>query len=142
MSMVNTAIAAIVASLTAAVPVTANVTRVRRRELAADNPQAIVVRAEATEVAQRPEISGLPVTWTTVVSVECYQRAYDNVDTVLDALVDATYTRLMTDPTLGGAVVQLVPQGISYDFDSDGDQTACATLVFNVRHRTSGATLA
>ena len=51
----------------------------------------------------------------------------------VDPLVQSVYARLMADVTLGGAVNLLEPQDINFDFDVDGEQTACATLVFTFR---------
>lgn len=141
-TMVTTAVLAFVAVLQAATPVCPVVERVRRRPFAQETGQSVVVRAEQTEVANISELTGLPIGWSTAVSVECYQRAFADADLALDSLVDAVFTRLMQEPTLGGAVLQISPKGISFDYDSDGEQTACANLVFNVLHATSGASLA
>jgi hypothetical protein len=75
--------------------------------------------------------------------VECYQRSTVATapDQAVDALLEAVYARLMADPTLGGVVLSLQPQSINWDFDADGEQTTCATLTFNARHRSPGATL-
>lgn len=140
-AMVFTAVTAIVAALQADTPVCPHIYRVRRRPIAEEDTQALVVRAEQTEVSQTGMFSGAPLHWESTVSVECYQRAFDDVDLALDPLIEAVFSRLMTEPTLGGAVVQITPKGISFDYDADGQQTACANIVFTVRHRTNGATL-
>lgn len=142
-SMVNTAVTAIVLALQTPAPVGAAIYRVRLRPIAQQSDQAVVVRAEQCDVTQVAMLSGSPVTWDSLVSVECYQRATSSTsaDVAIDALVEAVYARLMTDQTLGGAVLAMVPKGISFEYDADGDQTACATLVFILRHRTSGASL-
>jgi hypothetical protein len=69
------------------------------------------------------------------LAVECYARASAGTspDEAVDPLVQSVYARLMTDPTLGGAVNLIEAQDISFDFDVDGEQTACATLIFNLR---------
>ena len=74
--------------------------------------------------------------WATPIAVECYAKATPGTapDVAVDALASAVYARLLADPTLGGVVRSLTPTGLSYDFDADADQTACATFVFTARH--------
>lgn len=142
-TLVNAAITAMVAALTSAPAVCAHVERGRRRAVAQDVDLAIVVRPVQSEVTQSALAYGTPVTWLTSVAVECYARSGASVaaDLAVDPLIDSAYARLLADPTLGGAVVVIKPQGIGYDFDSDGQQTTCATLVFHIVHRTPGNTL-
>jgi hypothetical protein len=87
--------------------------------------------------------SSMPLSWTTSIAVECYARSTGSTapDQSVDALLESVYARLMTDPTLGGVVIGLQPQALHYDFDADAEKTACATLVFNARHRASAGTL-
>jgi len=94
-----------------------------------------------TEVLQTEALAGFPISWNTAFAVDCYARSTSQVaaDASIDELVTSVYRRLMDDPTLGGAVVVLQPQMLSYDFDVDGEQTACATFVFLARQRTTGA---
>lgn len=142
-SMVSAACTAMLDALTAGTPVAAQVLRVRLRPIASSQPTAVVVRPLRAEVAEAAMSPILPISWTSEIAVECYARcgADTSPDLAVDALVEAVYARLLADPTLGGVVLALRPQGIAFDFDADGDQTACATLVFNARHRTQGATL-
>lgn len=141
-SHVNTAMAAIVAALQSAPAVCPQVDRVRLRPVPQSVDLAAAVRPVQTE-ADQALLSGMPVSWTTTVSIECYARskAATDPDTEVDGLLCAVYARLMADPTLGGAVISLQPKGISYDFDAHGDQSTCASMVFTIRHRTAGATL-
>ena len=136
-SLVNTAVTAIVASLSSGTPVASQINRVRLRALAANVTQAVVVRPLQTEVTEWAISPGYPVSWATSIAVECYARASAGTtpDVAVDSLVEAVYARLMADPTLGGAVITLQPQGLQYDFDADADQTACATFQFQARQR-------
>lgn len=142
-TIVATAVAAIVASLSSGTPVASQIARVRLRPLAQATAQAVVVRPMAAQASAEfiLQVNG-PVGWITTIAVECYARSTvaTTPDQSLDPLVEAVYARLMADPTLSGAVISLQPQSIDFDFDADGEQTACATLVFNARHRASGAT--
>ena len=76
------------------------------------------------------------------MAVECYARASGATapDAAVDDLLQAAYARLAADPTLGGALA-MYPQQVAYDFDADGEKTACATLVFSVLHSASSASL-
>lgn len=142
-SLVNTAVTAMMVALQSAPAVAAQIGRVRLRPLAQGVSQAVVVRPLQSQVAEASLMPNYPVSWTTAISVECYVRSSVATppDVAVDALIEAVYARLMSDPTLGGAVLSLQPQEISYDFDADGDQTTCATFVFHARHRSNGATL-
>lgn len=136
-TLINTAVTAVVASLKSGTPVAAQIARVRLRPIAQGAQQAIVVRATGAEVLEAALSPGYPVSWGITIVVECYQRAAAGVepDIAVDALLEATYARLMTDPTLGGVLLALQPQTVSLDFDADAEQTACATLVFQARLR-------
>jgi hypothetical protein len=115
---------------------------VRLRPVAQSVALAIAVRPVQSEV-QQFLLASMPVSWLTTVSVECYARsgASTPADVAVDVLLESVYSRLMADPTLAGVVVALQPKGISYDFDADGEQSTCASIVFNVMHRSAGANL-
>lgn len=137
MSLVNTAVTAIVALLQAAPAVAPVVGRVRMRPMAQSGTTQVVVRPVDSQVQEASMTSGYPITWDTRLGVECYARAAAGQapDVAVDSLVEAVYARLMADPTLGGAVIQLQPQALSYDFDADGDNTVCATFILSARQR-------
>lgn len=140
-SHVATAVAAIVASLQGAPAVAPQVDRVRLRPIKAAATTAVVVRPQQTEILEPPQFSGQPIAWQAVVAVECYAKAApgQTPDVAVDELTTAVYARLMADPTLAGACNLLQPLGLAYDFDADGDQTACATFTFSVRSIVSSA---
>lgn len=140
MSRLTATIDAVMAALAGAAPV---VDRVRLRPQAASVNSAVVVRpgeAQAPEVDMHP---GLPVSWFQTVEVECYARVAPGTapDLAVDPLLSDVYARLTTDPTLGGAVYGVTPVRVTYDFDADGDKTACATLTLSINQRSLGATL-
>lgn len=141
-TLINTAVTSVVAALSSNPAVCSQIDRVRLRPVSQSTSLAVAVRPSQAEVIQF-QLSSLPVSWVTTVTVDCYARssAVTAADVAVDALVEAVYARLMADPTLAGAVVSLQPKGITYDFDADGDQTTCASIVFNVLHRSVGATL-
>ena len=141
--MVSNAVAAIVAALNAPTPVATQVARVRLRPMAAEQAQAVVVRPLQAEVSEKSLYPDQPVSWTSAIAVECYARSgvATTPDVAVDSLVEAVYARLMADPTLGGVVLSLQPQAITWDFDADGEQTTCAVITFHARQRSAGATL-
>lgn len=129
-SIVSTAVAAIVASLQQAPAVTPVVSRTRLRPLSASVSQAVVVRpidAEAGEAAMSPAV---PVSWTVRIAVDCYARADagTSADAAVDSLLTAVYARLMSDPTLAGAVRTLAPAGLSYEYDAEAEQVVFASF--------------
>lgn len=135
--------AAAVASLQAAPPICANVLRTNLRTLPSQTAQAIVVRPMGAAVDLAAN-AGNPLVWQMQLAVECYARAAPGAapDVAVDALLDATYTRLMADQTLGlPNNVWLEPLQISYDFAAEADASACATCTFTVRFVTPLATL-
>ena len=139
MTIVNTVVTAAMAALQGAAPV---VGRVRLRPLSSTTLTAVVVRPVSSEVFDAPELTGYPYAWNTLIAVECYARStsIQAPDASVDALLADVYSRLMTDLTLGGSVITLVPQGLTYDFDVDGEQTVCATFTFIARQRQVGPT--
>lgn len=140
MTIVNTVVTAAMAALQGAAPV---VGRVRLRPLSSTTLTAVVVRPVSSEVFDAPELTGYPYAWNTLIAVECYARStsIQAPDASVDALLADVYSRLMTDLTLGGSVITLVPQGLTYDFDVDGEQTVCVTFTFIARQRQVGPTL-
>lgn len=139
----NAIVTAMVAALNAGTPVAPQVDRVRLRPMAKTTDRAVVVRpdeAGAGEVAIYPNA---PVSWTSAMVVECYARSSAGTapDVAVDSLLEDAYARLMTDPTLGGVVSSLEPKTLKWDFDVDGEQTACATLVFHALRASAGLTI-
>lgn len=143
MSMVHDLVTAVVDALKAAPAVSPRVERVRLRALPASAGTAVVVRPIASDVLDAELPTGHPYAWTTQLAVECYARAPQGIapDAAVDALLESVYARLMAGATLGGAATVLQPQGISYDFDVDGENVVCATLQINARQMTVGASL-
>ena len=143
MSMVNDLVTAVVDALKAAPAVSPRVERVRLRALPASAGTAVVVRPIASDVLDAELTTGHPYAWTTQLAVECYARAPQGTapDAAVDALLESVYARLMADATLGGAATVLQPQGISYDYDVDGESVVCATLQINARQMTVGSSL-
>jgi hypothetical protein len=144
MTFVASTVAALVAKLAEAPAVSPVIGRVRLRPLAQNVTTAVVVRPVASEVQGTADIAtGYPVSWRGVYHVECYARAsaLEFPDAAVDGLLQAVYARIFADPFLGGAVIQLEPVSVSFDFDADGDQTACAVLTINAHHATAGASL-
>lgn len=141
MSHVSTVLSALVGILQADPPVSAHVERVRLRPVKATAPTAVVVRPRQTEVLDPPRFDGQPVAWQLLIAVECYARVTPGQppDAALDSLTSAVYARVMADQTLGGACNLVQPVGLAYDFDADGEQTACGVFTFSVRSVTQSA---
>ena len=141
-TLIASTVAAIVALLQASPAVAAQVDRSRLRPYAKEISQGLVVRPVQAEAADGALGNpGLPIKWVSTIAVDCYQRSTASTapDAAVDNLVAGVYTRLLTDPTLGGVALWVQPKAVSYDFDTDGEQTTCVTLHFHVHQRTSGA---
>ena len=138
-------VSAIVANLNAATPVCAHVYRNLQRPLPDSVTTAVVVR-QGVPTTENNQMSGYPIEWVTPIVVECYARTSSTTpDLAVDDLLQATYTRLLADQTLGGVLSdQLMGiniTGLHFGFDADTEKFACATLTLEVRHRTNGTTL-
>lgn len=133
---------AVEAALKQAAPVASLVERNRSRVLASNVRTAAVVRQGQAQVDQ---VAGcMPVgTWVTSILVDCYGRASTDqaADEVADGVLKAVQQRLQQDKTLGGLASGIALQGIEWDFDVDGESTACATATFYVRHSANSANL-
>lgn len=132
-TVISQACAAIVSALSAVPAVAPQVARVKLRPWASEVASAVAVRPVQ---ARRSEADlGIPAyaAWDVTVGVECYARATSQPDVAVDPLIAAVHERLLTDPTLGGAVRDIRPERIDFDFDTDGDQTVAAVLLFTVR---------
>lgn len=135
-------VGAVVAALQAAPAVSAQLDRVRLRPVAKESATAVVVRpggaAHDDSVGQ-----GVVGIWATSVSVECYARAGASTspDLAVDALLQDVATRLFQNRSLGGLVGDLTLTTVVYDFDVDGENTACVTLTYQIRHATAANSL-
>lgn len=134
MTLMAAATTAFVQALSAPSAVAPQVARVRLRPLSASATTAVVVRPLEAEAAER-QLSAQPISWACRMAVECYAKTTTSTapDAALDGLLAVVYARLMADPTLGGSVSLIDPVALTYDFDVDGEQTACGTFVFAVR---------
>lgn len=134
-------VGALLTRLAQAPAVSANLYRCRLRALPESVTGAVVVRLQQAD-ADNNVLSGNPIDFTTRVEVECYARSHTTTaDLAVDDLLQAVYTRIMADPTLGGSVMYLDLSALRFDFDAEAEQFAVATLSLDVRHRTSGLTL-
>lgn len=142
-TMFSNTLTAIVSALTSGTPVATQVDRVRLRPLAKTTERAVVVRPDEAEAGMAAIYPNLPVSWINAIYVECYARSSAGTapDVAVDSLLGDVYARLMEDPTLGGVVASLEAKSIKWDFDVDGEQTACAILVFHALRTSQGATL-
>lgn len=110
--------------------------------MAQDWQTAVVIRPLGVEL-QDAAGQGVACVWTTSVAVECYARAAPGVtaDVAVDTVLQAVANRLLANRSLGGAVGDLALSAITYDFDADAQDTACATLTYQIRHATAAATV-
>lgn len=137
------AVGAIVTALGTVPAVSTNIFRARTKPIAKEAADAVVVRVLGSDI-ERFAINGGPMNLDTQIAVECYARASgasQSPDAAVDALLAKVYARLAANATLGGLVMDLKPTRLDYDFDADGEATACATLTYTVLHRAANLTL-
>ncbi len=123
-------------------PVTANAFTNRTRVIPKQMDTAIAVMPERSG---RLETQGglVPGVWDTTLRMECYARALQGVpaEDALDRLMSAAVERLMADPTLDDLVGDCQVISLAWDFDTDGEQTACVTVGLGIEHATNAGTL-
>lgn len=118
-----------------AAAVSPNVFRSRARVVPKDMPTAVVVRLRTARSDAAAGVNSWS-TWNTALDVELYARARVGVEVedALDALLADASAALLADATLGRTVGGLQLAGVDWDYDVDGEKTACATASFFVRH--------
>jgi hypothetical protein len=138
-------VAAVHGALSSATAVADDVLRLRFSPV----PVASASSATVYPIAAEREVDDLGYgslsVWAVRLGVELAVRAgatdANTAELRLDALVQATLDKLLTDPTLAAAVpFGIAPAGLMYDFDSAGDQFAKATLQLTARMQ-AGANL-
>lgn len=91
---------------------------------------------------QTGAIAGAPIDWISKINVECYARSLrDSGDVAVDPLLEAVYERLARNPTLGGAVDDLVINGIEAENTAEARKTGWVRLTYIAQHRTSNDSL-
>jgi hypothetical protein len=134
-------VTALLANLSASVAVSPNIHRAVLRPLPDTENTAVVVRWLGA-LPERFELAGYPIDMTTQIAIECYARSTTTpADLAIDALLEAVYTRLMSDQTLGGTVGDINFTELHCDFSAEAQQFSHVTLTLEVRHRTNGANL-
>lgn len=142
-SQLSTIVGAMVTALGSGTPVSGQIYRARLRPLAAQHADAVVVRVLSSTPA-RAAIKDGPMDWDSQIAVECYVRSATSTppDLALDALWAATYARLMANSLLGGLLqTELTCAQAAYDFDIDGEHTACLVSTWQASHRSSNNTV-
>lgn len=136
-TVVSTAVGLVVAALSQAPAVCPQISRTRLRPLSKGDAQWVVVRPLAAlplvEAGTMLD-TGLVALWEVRMQIEMYARANPNEapDEAVDALLQAVYTRLGADPTLGGqGLVQ--PSELRYEYAAESENTVCAQLAVAVR---------
>jgi hypothetical protein len=132
-------VGAMVTALGSGTPVSGQIYRARMRTLAAQHANAVVVRVLSSTPA-RAAIQGGPFDWDSQIAVECYVRSATSTapDLALDSLWAAVYARLMANSLLGGLLqTELTCTQVGYDFDVDGEHTACLVSTWQAAHRSA-----
>jgi hypothetical protein len=87
-------------------------------------------------------ISGAPIDWQTIITVECLARSLkDSGDVAVDPLLAAVADRLAQDTTLGSLVGDLRIVGLEAENTVEGKKTGWVRLTYVADHRTTNSTL-
>ena len=132
-------VGAMVTALGTPTAVSAQIYRARLRPLAAQHTDAVVVRV-LSSTPVRAAIQDGPMDWDSQIAVECYVRSATSTapDLALDSLWAAVYARLMANSLLGGLLqTELNCTQATYDFDIDGEHTACLVSTWQANHRST-----
>lgn len=127
-------VGAMVSALGTPTAVSGQIYRARMRELAAEHANAVVVRV-LSSTAERSTMKGGNTDWSSQIAVECYARSNTSTppDLALDSLWAAVYARLMANSLLGGLLLdEMYCTQAAYDFDIDGQHTACLTSTWQI----------
>ena len=136
-TVVSTAVGLVLTALSQSPAVCPVIGRTRLRPLGKGDAQAVIVRPLAALPLMEAGTmlgTGLVALWEVRMQIEMYARAEpdESPDEAVDALLQAVYTRLGADPTLGGqGLVQ--PAELRYEYAAESENTVCAQLAVAVR---------
>lgn len=115
--------------------------------LSEETMEAVGVRLEASE-PDRLVGRGSPITWRSLVVIDCYARADGRSDSARPsqgrasrALHARVYARLMADQTLAGALIDLGQPSLRSDQDQADTRLGCCIATYPVLHRTAPGSL-
>ena len=94
---------------------------------------------------RRPPLGAAPE--EDLEGIPAAEQAADNreastVDDAADALVQASYARVMATPLLGGLATKTDPVGIANTFDEADTALAAGQLLFDIEHRCARTSIA
>lgn len=104
--------------------------------------EAIGVSLTASD-PDRTVLRDHPVQWSSTVLVECFART-DGRTTAGRAsrqLHQRAYERLMTDPSLGGVLVDLLEPGLTTDPEQADTRLGVTTATYTAVHRTAARSM-
>jgi len=108
----------------------------RSRVVALTRAESPALLISWTNDAATQETSLATLDWTLEVQIACIVRG-DTPDEVADSIVEDMHSRLMSDITLGGYAMDLIPTGTTNEA-IDADQPAgVVTSTYQIRYRTS-----
>lgn len=102
----------------------------------------VIVRL-AGSTPLRVAIKGAPVDWSSIVTIESHARRDQRTPAgrASRRLAGQVYARLMVDPTLGGAVMDIQEPRLDTDQEQLDTEIGCVIAQYPVRHRTQARTL-
>jgi len=141
----NAIAAGVIATLQAGSPVADLIERARprTRPIAEQYDSAVIVRLASGD-ADLASIEGGRTNWETLIELELHVRGTSGQapDVLVDPLMYEVHARLMADPSVGVAGVDLQLAGVRWGASAESDRVGDARLVYRATHQTESATLA
>jgi hypothetical protein len=91
----------------------------------------------------RVAIKGAPVDWTSIVTIESHARRDQRTPAgrASRRLAAQVYARLLSEPTLGGVVLDIQEPSLQTDHEQLDTEIGCVIAQYPVLHRTQARTL-
>ena len=125
---------AVMSALAGTASVGSRIYRSRVTAISRSESPALLVEPVSDSCEQSTSLAKLD--WTLQIRVTCIVRG-DKPDEVADAVIESLHSRLMTDITLGGYAMDLIPTGTNFEM-IDADQPAGAiSSNYQIRYRTA-----
>lgn len=130
----ETILAALATALASTSGVSGRVYRSRVEPIARNESPAVIVEP-VSDAPVSPDTVGR-LTWNLTVRVTVYVRA--NVpDQSADSIVQSVYSKVMADPTLGGAALDIMPGSVGFEMIEADIPAGVITNEFVVMYQTS-----
>ena len=128
-------LAAIRSTLTGTTGVGTRIYRSRVEAFQRNETPAIVIEP-ANDTSSSEPVSTCKIDWTLQVLIAVHTRGGAIPDQTADPILVSIHSKLMTDRTLGGLALDILPVSVVPSFESSDLPSAWTVCTFSVRYRT------